>query len=99
MRAGLRRAGLVDETAAERAARVEGEAAAAAVASSTDAEPLPWFLAWLPGGFIRRMSPEEAAAHKAAKKAGFRDAVQAAAEGGLPAAVEGRRRREGGNKQ
>ena len=91
----MRGAGLVGETPKERAERVAAEAAEAAAEAarvgSTVAEPLPWYLSWLP---IRRMSPAEAAAHKATKTAAFRGSVAAAAEGGLPAAAE-RRRKEG----
>ena len=86
VRGGLRRAGLVGEAGPERAARLAGEAAAAAAAGSTEVGPIPWALRWLP---IRRMSPVEAAAHKASKKEALLAARKAAEEGGgLPAAVE-----------
>jgi hypothetical protein len=98
VRSALEGAGLVDVSAARRAER------AAAAAQKAQAEKdagagadtgVPWPLSWLP---IRRLTPEEAAAHKAAKEAAFRESVRAAGEGGLPAAVEKAGREEEGRR-
>jgi hypothetical protein len=95
LRPTLERIGLLDLDAETRAAKEAAATAAHAAAVEAAGQPLPWYLSWLP---MRRLTPDEVVAHRARKGAEFRAARDAAAAGGLWAAVEKARdeRGEGG---